>query len=315
MLKSDLLIVGGGPAGLAAAINAASEGLSVRLLDNGDLLGGQAKESSAIENYPGFPDGITGPALMHNLVRQAVKFDCQFVCPTIAQRIERHGNELQVTTDDYQEFSAKAVLLTLGLQYRRLPAIGISSLLGRGVSYGMPTGRIPNNKPCTVAIVGGANSAGQAVLRLAQNKKAKIKLIIRKTIETQMSKYLITRIRAMENVEVIEGAEVVAVGSHQGKLTDLVLEYADKSVTQVLLQYMFIFIGANPKTLWLKGTIDLDKHNYILTGGDKPPYETSMRGVFAAGDVRSGSVKRISAASGEGSSVLNYIHKYLGELV
>lgn len=310
--NSDLLVIGGGPAGLAAAINGASEGLAVRLLDSGDILGGQAKESNAIENYPGFPEGITGASLMGNLVRQATKFDTKFSCPVVALRLEKqsNGKGFVITSDDYQEYVTKSVAIAIGLQYRRLEATGISHVLGRGVYYGMPASRIPKNRPCRVAVVGGANSAGQAVLKLAQNQKMQIRLLIRKEIKTQMSEYLIPRIKSMPNIEICEGCEVTDVFSEKGNLSAYRVAYEDGH-KDYNADYMFIFIGAVPKTMWLKGTLELDDRNFIKTD---LKYETSIPGVFAVGDVRSGSVKRISASSGEGSSVMPYIHQFIGSL-
>lgn len=207
--ETDLLVIGGGPAGLSAAINGSSEGLRVRVLDSGHTLGGQAKESSAIENYPGFPEGITGADLMSSFVRQAHKFNTSMLCPIGAARVWREDDRVHVMTEDYQEHVARAALLSIGLSYRRLPAKGIGPLMGRGVFYGMPPGRWSPTKSCQVMVVGGANSAGQAVLKLASNQRASVRLVIRKTIDRQMSTYLIDRIRAMENVEVCENCEVV----------------------------------------------------------------------------------------------------------
>lgn len=314
--SSDLLIIGGGPAGLAAAINGASEGLNIRLLDGGAMLGGQAKESAAIENYPGFPDGITGEALMGNMARQARKFATSIVAPTMAQDIVKNADgTISVTCDDYTEFTTKAVLLSMGLNYRRLQADGIGHFVGRGVYYG-----VPNFKPKAraVAVVGGANSAGQAALGLAANARLEVKLLSRSPLEQGMSTYLIERIRSTPNIEVVEMCNVTVCGgdtclrrittTHNGQERDFDVEG------------LYIFIGALPRTLWLRGKITLDEFNFVQTGGPaefmsntRAPmfYETSMAGVFAAGDVRSGSTKRIATASGEGAGALQMIHNYL----
>lgn len=304
----DLIIIGGGPAGLSAAINAASEGLSVELLDNGHQIGGQAKESHGIENYPGFPEGITGHSLMTRLSTQAAKFDAKFVCPVLVQSIHKDKDGIHVLTDDYAEHISKSVLIATGLQYRRHNAEGLADLLGRGVNYGMPVGAIPRNKTCTVVVVGGANSAGQAVMKLSENPNMKIIMVIRKTLAAQMSNYLIRRIRNCKQIQVLESSEVTRVyksakGDHLGGVE------INGSPAITYCQWMFLFIGAVPKTVWLKSSgVELNKDNYVHTTLD---YMTTMRGVFAAGDVRSGSVKRIAASSGEGSSVVPYIHKYL----
>lgn len=314
---SDLLIIGGGPAGLAAAINGASEGLTVRLLDAGAVLGGQAKESSSIENYPGFPEGITGEALMGRMAQQARKFATGVIAPVNAQAIERTGNVLTVTCDDYSEYQARSVLLALGLSYRRLQADNIGHFMGKGVFYGVPSFK-PRKGVRTVAVVGGANSAGQAALGLAANPNIEVKLLARSSLSKSMSTYLIERIMATPNIEVIETCNVSMcdgdtclrkiVVDHEGILRDFDVEA------------MHIFIGAAPRTMWLRGTLALDEHNFIVTGSPvefmsntRAPmfYETSMSGVFAAGDVRSGSTKRIATGIGEGAGALQMIHKYL----
>lgn len=307
----DLVIVGGGPSGLSAAINGASEGLSVAILDAERTFGGQARESAAIENYAGFPDGITGDALMSALVRQAVKFETSMYCPVTATRVSRDHDLLTVLDEFGNEYVAKTVLLSLGLSYRRLNARGVGPLMGRGCFYGVPNGKGPGHQ-CTLAVVGGANSAGQAVLHLAKNPRADVHLLIRKTIEAQMSTYLIKRIRATPNITICENCEVVeAIGSDHLRELHVVRDGVEVTMPA---QFMFIYIGALPKTYWLRDCITLDDHGFIETWAkDTLPFETSLQGVFAAGDVRVGSVKRIAAAVGEGATALQMIHKRLGE--
>lgn len=325
--ECDLLIIGGGPAGLSAAINGASEGLNVRLLDAGHTLGGQARESSAIENYPGFPEGVTGNDLMSRFVRQADRFKTSILCPLQAAHLQIDGDHKIITTEDYSEYTAKSVIISIGLSYRRLSASGTGPLMGRGIWYGMPPGRFMPTKACQIAVIGGANSAGQAVLKLASNPKINIKMIIRKTLESQMSTYLIDRIRAAPNVEVCEGCEV---RSAHGRidLESITVRYGDQTEKTLSITHMFIFIGAVPKTLWLKSALQLDEHRFIKTWKDVElsiadqmyhdkivmPYETSLQGVFAAGDVRKGSTKRIATAIGEGAGALQMVHNYLGQL-
>lgn len=316
----DLIIIGGGPCGLSAAINAASEGLSVRLIDDMPRLGGQALESNAIENYPGFPSGITGEALMSAMVVQAMRFNVVFSCPLRVHTLYRDdAGNIVVMTDDYQNYTARSVLLALGLQYRRLMADNIGSMMGRGVYYGMPPFAIPRTKQCIVGIVGGANSAGQAALKVAENKKATVHMFIRKTIGHQMSTYLVERILDTKNIMVCEGCEVRAVFGQQW-LTHVAYSTPDNEYVKIKMDDMFIFIGAVPRTLWLDGSVQLDESRYVRTGGGVTPstmdmkpmhYETSIPGVFAAGDVRAYSTKRISAAVGEGSAVVQMIHRYL----
>lgn len=316
MCEDDLLIIGGGPAALSAAINGASEGLRVRIIDNGNMIGGQARESSAIENYPGFPDGITGNELMGSFVRQARKFSTIFSCPLTAIALERDeaSNRIIVTTDDDHQYAAKAAILAIGLNYRRLSASNIDPLLGRGVFYGMTTYRTKRQE-CHYAVIGGGNSAGQAAVNLAKNPKAKVYIIIRKNMEAQMSSYLHPRLREAPNVTIIEGAEVISANG-TNHLTGIVIRRDGEDIAMPM-HCMLVFIGAFPRTAWLKNTLKLDKDRYILTGteaGADMPYMTSMRGVFAAGDVRSGSTKRIVAGAGEGGNALQMVHRYLASL-
>lgn len=312
----DLVIVGGGPAGLSAAINGSSEGLDVLLLDSGQVLGGQARESASIENYPGFPDGITGDALMTRLVQQARKFDSQVLAPCAVWQLRPDGQRIVVTDDAGDEFISRAVLLALGLSYRRLQADNLGEYMGRGVFYGVPNGNGPK-KTCKIAVVGGANSAGQAVLNLARNHRAEIKLLVRKTIEAQMSTYLIDRIRQTENITICENCEVVSAHGANGRLSWVQVKDKQDGVSrEIEAEFLFVFIGAQPRTYWLRGTLDLDGRGFVITEGltdaGSLPYETSMRSVFAAGDVRSeNQTKRIAAAAGEGSAALQMIHRRL----
>lgn len=330
-MDNDLIIVGGGPAGLCAAISGASEGLRIALLDNGASLGGQARESSAIENYPGFPGGVTGDKLMGCFVRQAQDFETGFICPSTVAMINRDekSNRLIVTTDDYREMNTKAVLISIGLQYRFLNADGIGPLMGRGVYYGAPSSLMISETPRKIVVVGGANSAGQAVVKLASSHpNNKIKLLIRGMIEEKMSTYLITRIRNLSNVEICENCSVTAVYG-KTQLESITVKEADNTLHDYEMDAVFIFIGAMPRTLWLKDTLTLDKDRYIMTDGGLIdynnsnelgsgkfilPFETSLTGVFAAGDVRSGSTKRVAVAAGEGAAALQQIHRYLANV-
>ena len=313
----DLLVVGGGPAGLAAAINGASEGLCVRILDGGPNLGGQAKESHAIENYGGFVEAIRGADLMSAFIDQAIKFRTIIECPARAVRLHCEGDWRHVVTDDFRSFRSRVVLLSIGLSYRSHPAQGVSALMNRGVWQGMPSQHHALTTSNTSIVVGGANSAGQAAVRLARNKKARVKVVVRKRIADQMSQYLIDRIRDAENVEVLEGCEVTEV---HGKRR---LEACTVNGEVVPANYMFVFIGATPHTAWLDGVVRLSPKKFILTGYDARrdgservplPYETSVPGVFAAGDVRDGGGKRISIAAAEGVSALQSSYLYMEEL-
>lgn len=332
----DLLIIGGGPAGLCAAISGASEGLKTVLLDNGNSMGGQAKESSAIENYPGFPGGVTGEKLMGCFVHQAADFNTAFVAPTNAVKLTRDGsaNRLTVTTDDYSEFVAKAVIISTGLHYRRLDATGISQLMGRGVYYGAP-GFILNAQATEtkhMAIIGGANSAGQAAVKLASNPNNKVTMFIREKIEDKMSQYLVDRIKGSGNIEVCEGCSIMDVVGTDW-LNSINVKHTNGDTSAHKMDYMFIFIGAMPRTFWLESTIQLDENKFILTGsdlvfdghkeGNRPTFidgmeplamETSLPGVFAAGDVRFGSTKRVAVAAGEGATALQMVHRYMAKM-
>jgi thioredoxin reductase (NADPH) len=314
----DLAIIGGGPSGLSAAINGASEGLDVLLVDAEATLGGQARESAAIENYPGFPDGVTGDALMNSLTRQAEKFNTGLMLPSRVQRLEHIADDTPTAfklTDDFgQSFTSRTVLLSLGLAYRRLEADNVGSFLGNGAYYGVPAGRTPTHS-CDVVVIGGANSSGQAVLHLARNTNAKVRLLSRSPLSKGMSQYLIDRIHAMPNIEVLEDCVVLGcLGSvRTGKLHEVTVRWEGRD-QHIPADYLFMFIGAVPKTYWLDGAVTLAK-GFIPTWTDcgaELPFETSMAGVFAAGDVRQGSIKRIAAAVGEGAAALQMIHRRLG---
>lgn len=315
------LIIGGGPAGLNCAINAASEGLSPVLLDSGPKVGGQARQSSMIENYGGFPEGIPGPDLLDRFCRQAAKFSTNVLCPAKARTLRIDGARKIVTTDD-EEFAAKSVLLSIGLSYMRLKAPGVLELLGKGVEYGALLVDPMTYGKSRICIVGGANSAGQSAMHFSENPDAHVHLIARSPIEEKMSQYLVDRIRGCTNITVHEGAEVSEVHGIE-KLAGVSLKFKDGTTSSLDADFMYIFIGAAPKVDWLNGTVGMDAKHFILTGpklltpnlwlGDRPPFsfETSVPGVFSCGDVRFGSIKRVAAAAGEGSAVTSMIHEYL----
>lgn len=327
----DLVIVGAGSAGLSAAINGASELASVALFDSGKkdasgvrqaIIGGQAIGSTSIENYAGFPDGVTGIDLIDRFQRQALKFGTKLYCPNRVESISLNPNGTKtLVTKEGLEVSAKAVVVASGLSYKKLAAPGVIEFLGRGVLYGAPTSNPNELGDCTVCVVGAANSAGQAVLHLAKNPRIKIKVLVRSTegLEVSMSQYLLDRIKQLPNVEVLTGVEVTKV-SGSDFLSEIELTHQTDKTKSTLLctQHLFIFIGAVPKVEWLEGKVVMDPKKFIVTGvelgtfnGKRRPFETSMPGVFAAGDIRFGSIKRVASAVGEGAQAVSWVHNYV----
>ncbi len=319
--ECDLIIVGAGPSGFSAAINGASEGLKVAIIDSGPDLGGQAAQSSLIENYPGFPEGISGTDLIERFVRQARNFNADILFPQRANRLIMDGRRRIVTTKEDCEFVGRMVILSGGLSYRKLQAAGMAGLYEKGVRYGAPTCDPHAMGTCSIGIVGGANSAGQAAMHMSKNPCASVRLYVRKKIADQMSTYLIDRIRATPNIEVVEGVEVIEVAGEESLERVTIRNLVDKSTTKDDLQHLFIFIGAQPKVEWLGDGVAMDKLGFIRTGADlddrwsvatRDPFgfETSMPGVFCCGDLRLGSTKRIAAAGGEGVVALQHCHNF-----
>lgn len=320
----DLIVVGAGPAGLAAAIGAESERLNTVVLEGKSRLGGQAGTSSLIENYAGFPGGISGPDLMGRMIDQALIFDTEFQAPERATGITRTDEGLVLATG-VRKFIGSTVLLSCGVDYRRLGATNLAAYLGRGVTYGSPhMANVYEDKK--IFIVGGANSAGQAAVHLSQFSRCDVHLLVRgKSIEDKMSGYLIDKITEIPNIEVHTETEVLGVRGN-GCLGEITASEQGVEV-KFPANEMFIMIGAEPRTEWLPEDVMRDKLGFILTGTDlspddrkkfrdecgRPPlsHETSMHGVFAAGDVRHGTVKRVGYAVGDGSGVVSEFHQYL----
>jgi thioredoxin reductase (NADPH) len=325
----DLVIVGGGPAGLAAAVYGASEGLKTLMIDR-EAPGGQAALSSRIENYLGFPAGLSGGDLSRRAVAQARKFGSEILAPQEATRLRTEGDYRVITLADGAEVSAGAVLLATGLSWRRLEMPHIDRLAGAGVYYGAATTEAPSCANEEVFVVGGANSAGQAAMHFSHYARS-VKMLVRgEGLSATMSQYLIDQITATPNIEVISHSEVVGVDG-QDQLETITIANRNTGEKQtVLAKLLFIFIGAQPRTGWLKGTLCLDEHGFIRTGPQlkkdgqvtklwplvREPLllETSMPGVFAAGDARSGSVKRVASGVGEGSVVVQFVHHFLAGL-
>jgi len=314
----DVAVVGAGPAGLAAAVYAASEGLSVLVLDT-RAFGGQAGASARIENYLGFPTGITGMALMGRAFSQARKFGAEMAIPDEVARLEcvDEGGRFRLALGCAEHARARAVVIASGARYRRLEVDNLDLFEGGGVHYWATPLERALCAGQEVALVGGGNSAGQAVVYLA-TQAAKVWLVVRAgDVEAGMSQYLVDRIRSLPNVEVVTETEVVELEGCEAGLKAVRWRNRRTGVeARREIGRLFLFIGADPNTAWLAGCdIELDAKGFVRTGGDLDPgrraLETSRPGVFAIGDVRAGSVKRVAAAVGEGAQVVAAIHGYL----
>ncbi|GAA1802329.1 FAD-dependent oxidoreductase [Luedemannella flava] len=308
----DLIVIGAGPAGLAAAVYGASEGLSTVVLD-AVATGGQAGTSSRIENYLGFPTGISGAELADRAVIQAEKFGASFSVPAEAVRLDRRDGYHTVDLDGADEITARTVLIATGARYRRLDVPRLAEFEGTSVYYAATAmeARFCQSQP--VVVVGGGNSAGQATLYLARHA-SRIQLLIRHDdLGRDMSRYLVDQIERDPDIEVSPHTEVSAPVGRDGVLEALaVVDNRTGEVRRLAAALLFVFIGAQPCTGWLRGSLDLDDHGYVRTGGHQRfALETSRAGVLAAGDVRSGSIKRVASAVGEGSMAVRLVHEYL----
>ena len=325
----DLLIIGAGPAGLAAAVYGASEGLRTVLVE-GHAVGGQAGTSSAIENYLGFPDGLSGRELTDAARRQVDKFGAQMLSAQVTA-LQADGDYRLLTLDDGTQLVGHAVLLTVGLEWRHLDAPGVEQLVGAGVYYGASAVQAADADGLHVYLVGGGNSAGQAALAFA-GAGARVDMLVRgDSLARGMSRYLVDRIEQTPSITVRTCSQVVAAHG-EGHLQ--ALEIRDAHAGEVLREEadgLFLFMGAAPNTSWLDDTLLTDDRGFVLTGPDlladgRPPaswrpdrdpalLETSVPGVFAAGDVRRGSVKRVGSGVGEGAMAVQFIHRYLDDRV
>ncbi|MBX3561038.1 MAG: FAD-dependent oxidoreductase [Sphingomonas sp.] len=314
----DVAVVGAGPAGLATAVYAASEGLSVLVLDC-RAFGGQAGASARIENYLGFPTGISGMALTGRAFSQAQKFGVEMAIPDEAVRMECGNDPLHLLLANGERVQARAAVIATGARYRRLDVRDLDAFEGTSVHYWASPLEARLCDRQNVALVGGGNSAGQAVVFLA-GQAGHVTLLTRRPLEETMSAYLVERIAGLDNVEVVTGTEICALEGADGALSAIrwcrrgSQEEARRAVRQ-----LFLFIGAEPNTDWLaQSGLARDAHGFVLTGAeageDRLPLETSRRGIFAVGDVRSGSVKRVAAAVGDGAQVVAAIHRYLADL-
>ena len=324
----DLVVVGGGPAGLGAAVYGASEGLKTVLVEK-FATGGQAGQSSRIENYLGFPDGLSGGQLTDRARRQAVKFGAELLTTKEAAGLEVNGPARSLRLGDGSVIDAKAIILATGVSYRQLNAPGCAEMTGAGIYYGAALTEAEACKDADVFIVGGANSAGQAAVYLSRFARSVTMLVRGGSLELSMSYYLIQQIAGIENISVRTCTEVIEAHG-DGHLEQLTLRDLNTGATEpVEASQLFIFIGAAPRTGWLDGVVARDGHGFIVSGPDlhqtehrpgwpldRSPYhlETSVPGVFAAGDVRSDSAKRVASAVGEGAMAVMLVHRYLETL-
>jgi thioredoxin reductase (NADPH) len=321
----DVAVVGAGPAGLAAAVYASSEGLSTLVVEH-EAVGGQAGTSSMIRNYPGFSQGITGARLAQETRRQAWAFGTTFVYMRQVKSLARNDGHYRLRLSDGSVLAARSVIIATGATYRRLGIPALEDLQGRGVFYGTAVSEAPAMRGRNVFVAGGGNSAGQAALHLAKWANQVTILVRADSLADSMSNYLIREIDAAPNVDVRYRVQV-AGGTGTGHLESLVLaDAASGQRRSVPADALFVLIGAQPRTQWLGEAIARDQQGFIRTGPDLPadtggrhwrparrplPLETSLPGVFAAGDVRHGSVKRVASAAGEGAATIPLVHRYL----
>jgi thioredoxin reductase (NADPH) len=324
----DVVIVGGGPAGLGAAVYAASEGLKAVIVER-EAAGGQAGQSSRIENYLGFPDGVSGGQLTDRARRQALRFGAELLTTRTVVGLEAKGSARRVVFDDGSSVAAHAVILASGVSYRHLDAGGIEDLTGRGVYYGSAATEASACAGDHVVIVGGANSAGQAAVFFSRHAATVTMAVRGASLQASMSSYLIEQIEQIDNIVVRTQTSVLTC--HGVEHLEQVTLGDNRTGEQQLLEagHLFVFIGAAPLTDWLPPEILRDRQGFVLTGPDlvvegrrppgweleREPYlmESSMPGVFVAGDVRSSSVKRVASAVGEGALAVTLVHRYLAE--
>jgi thioredoxin reductase (NADPH) len=325
----DLAILGGGPAGLAAAVYGASEGLKTVMVER-EAPGGQAGLSSRIENYLGFPSGLSGGDLARRAVAQARRFGVEIVSPQEATSVRVDGPYRIVRLSDGNEFSCHALMLAMGVQWRKLDVPGIQRLQGAGVYYGGGTTEAISCRDEDVYIIGGANSAGQAAMFFSRYARRVVMLVRGESLAASMSQYLIDQIKGTSNIHVEFGSQVIEV--HGDDHLQEVSIKCDKTgdITRVPAAALFIFIGAEPRTSWLDGMVEIDSRGFVLTGPDlmrdgrrpknwsleRDPalLETNVPGIFAVGDVRHGSIKRVASGVGEGSIAIQFVHQYLAKV-
>jgi thioredoxin reductase (NADPH) len=325
----DVAIIGAGPAGLAAAVYGGSEGLKTLLIER-RAPGGQAGTSSRIENYLGFPEGLSGSNLTLRALTQATRLGAEFLSTQGVEKIEIEGNYKKLTFGDGNFVYAKSVIIATGVDYRKLPAKGADQFTGAGVYYGAAITEANACREKQIYVVGGGNSAGQGAVYLSQFAQ-KVHIVIRREdLTSTMSAYLIDQIKAIPNIEILGKTEVVEALGHEN-LECIVLEDIEtKETRQVKADSLFIFIGTRPATDWLPDNILLDDKGFVETGKELRQYpqfksiwkrqrepfllETCQPGIFAAGDVRAGAMNRVASAVGEGAMAIKFVHEYLAEV-
>ena len=321
----DLVIVGGGPAGLAAAVYGASEGLRTVMIER-EAPGGQAGTSSRIENYLGFPVGLSGADLARRAVTQAKRFGVEILNPQEAKSIRLEENYRIITLSDGSEISCHALILSMGVSWRRLTVPGIEKFTGAGIYYGAAQTEAAACKDEEVYVVGGANSAGQAAMYFSKYAR-KVRMLVRgESLTKSMSQYLIDQIDDTDNIEVWPFHSVIEAQGNDRLETLLVKDSQSGEVKTLATNSLFIFIGATPSTEWLADLVERDQRGFVRTGPDVPEkrawplerdrflLETNVPGIFAVGDVRHGSVKRVASGVGEGSICVQFVHRHLADV-
>ncbi|MBC7986404.1 MAG: FAD-dependent oxidoreductase [Sphingomonadaceae bacterium] len=313
----DVVVIGAGPAGLATAVYAGSEGLSVLAIDCRSF-GGQAGASARIENYLGFPTGISGIALMGRAHNQAQKFGVEMAIPEEAVKLECGNDPCHIQLATGERVQARSVVIATGARYRRLAVDRLDEYEGTSVHYWASPLEADLIGDCEIALVGGGNSAGQATVFLAPRARH-VTLFSRRVLGETMSRYLVQRIESLPNVDVVIGCEIASLEGARGELEAVTVRDRHSGESRRYpARHLFSFIGADPNTDWLRGTaIGLDPRGFVVTGDDaeagRLPLETGRPGVFAVGDVRSGSVKRVAASVGDGAQVVASIHRFLAD--
>jgi thioredoxin reductase (NADPH) len=310
----DVLIVGGGPAGVAAGVYAGAEGLCALVVED-VAIGGQAGTSSRIENYMGFPTGISGADLVWRGEVQAMKFGTRFAMPRRVVLLQRLDDSFCATFDSQQRIRAKSVVVATGVQYRRLPIDRLADFEGAGIYYAATEIESRYCKATEAVIIGGGNSAGQAAMFLSRSASC-VRLVVRgSSLAASMSSYLANRLQADPRISIQYGAEVTALSGDDHLQSLTIRDVKTGATRSVDTRALFIMVGASPNTEWLSGLVDLDDKGFVITGAGADsaasPFATSLPGIFAVGDVRAGSVKRVASSVGEGSVVISKVWEFV----